>query len=373
MMRFEEKIPQETPKLTLEMLRKSIPEHLFHKSELRFMISLLKSLSLILFTIFLAFNLLPLTIWAIPLWIIYALICGTFATGLWVLGHECGHYAFSVQAWRNNFLGFLLHSSLLVPYFSWQHSHFVHHTRTNHLTEGEGYVPDTIESKSGKTKMKVREWIGTDAWAIKEIFSVLLLGWPAYMFFGKSGGPKRGPTSHVFVPNKLFPMNKLTKVLASDFGVLFVVYVLYLWAQKRNFIEVLALYIGPYIVVNAWLTGYTWLQHIDEDIPHYDEEGWDWLKGALSTIDRAYPEFINALHFDIGSTHVLHHLFSSVPHYHAREATRAIKKVLGVRYNFDGRDVWKAMWDVGKLGVLEKIDTGTWKHIKKYPFFEKKT
>jgi len=72
----------------------------------------------------------------------------------------------------------------------------------------------------------------------------------------------------------------------------------------------MALYVGPYLVINMYLTGYTWLHHTDEDVPHYDETTWDWLKGALCTIDRSYPEWLNALHFDIGSTHVAHHLFS---------------------------------------------------------------
>lgn len=39
--------------------------------------------------------------------------------------------------------------------------------------------------------------------------------------------------------------------------------------------------------------------------------------GALSTIDRNYPAWIDSLHFEIGTTHVLHHVFSELPHYNA--------------------------------------------------------
>lgn len=34
-------------------------------------------------------------------------------------------------------------------------------------------------------------------------------------------------------------------------------------------------------------------------------------------------------------THVVHHLVSSIPFYHAREATEAVKKVMGKHYHAD--------------------------------------
>jgi len=60
-------------------------------------------------------------------------------------------------------------------------------------------------------------------------------------------------------------------------------------------------------------------------VPHYDATAWTWLKGALGTIDRKYPDFIDALHHYIGTTHVLHHLFSDIPHYNAKEANIYLK------------------------------------------------
>ena len=53
-----------------------------------------------------------------------------------VVAHECGHGAFSNNLLVQDTVGYILHSALLVPYFSWQRSHAVHHSRTNHLEEG---------------------------------------------------------------------------------------------------------------------------------------------------------------------------------------------------------------------------------------------
>ncbi len=101
-------------------------------------------------------------------------------------------------------------------------------------------------------------------------------------------------------------------------------------------------YVGPYLVVNAWLVLITWLQHTHPNIPHYGADEFTFLKGALSTVDRPYPWLIDHLHHHIGTTHALHHINYSIPHYRAQEYTREIKKVLGAEYNFDNTPIWKA-------------------------------
>ena len=68
--------------------------------------------------------------------------------------------------------------------------------------------------------------------------------------------------------------------------------------------------------------------------------------GALSTVDRDYGRFLNAAHHHIADTHVLHHLFSQIPHYHAEEATAAIRPVLGEYYARDGgRGILRSIWE----------------------------
>ena len=100
----------------------------------------------------------------------------------------------------------------------------------------------------------------------------------------------------------------------------------------------------PYLVVNFWLVTITKLQHTHAELPHYTDTEWDWLRGALATVDRSYGALLNTLHHHIADTHVAHHLFSQMPHYHAQEATAALKPVLGEYYRSDDTFVLAALW-----------------------------
>ena len=46
----------------------------------------------------------------------------------------------------------------------------------------------------------------------------------------------------------------------------------------------------------------------------------------------------------IGDTHVLHHIFSAMPFYHAEEASAAMKPILGDYYRFDSTPIAQALW-----------------------------
>jgi omega-6 fatty acid desaturase (delta-12 desaturase) len=72
--------------------------------------------------------------------------------------------------------------------------------------------------------------------------------------------------------------------------------------------------------VNSWLVTITLLQHTHPKLPHYNDKEWDWMRGALATVDRSYG-FLDFFFHHIGDTHVAHHLFSAMPHYHAEEVS----------------------------------------------------
>lgn len=298
-------------------------------------------------------------------WSAYAFWMGTIMTGPWVLAHECGHGAFSPSQTWNDIVGFVLHQFLLVPYFAWQYTHAKHHRRTNHLLDGESHVPSTgVENGLGPNLERNtfyaawHEAMGDGAFAAFQIWSHLVLGWPLYLLglastgkLQQDGTPLAGgaimdhfrPNSPMFPPKMGFKivLSTVTEI-ASLVGL---VYAGCQWGHGT----VALWYGGPYLVVNAWLVLYTWLQHTDPSIPHYGEGEWTWVRGALSTIDRPYGIF-DFFHHQIGSTHVVHHLFHEMPWYNAHIATRHVKKFLEPKglYNYDPTPWVVAMWRIAR-------------------------
>jgi len=273
-------------------------------------------------------------------------------------------------------------------YFSWQRSHAVHHRYTNHMELGETHVPEAIvykQSNNNNNKnsvsfggslgarsffMKIMgKRFGLRAWGFLQGFFHLIVGWPAYLMVGATGGPDRGVTNHfvgepITAPKQrskeLFPGIWKKKVYQSDIGIIATISALITWTLKRGFGEAMALYGGPLLVVNAWLVLYTWLQHTDVDVPHFSHDNHNYVKGALHTIDRPYDKldpfgFIDFLHHKIGTTHVAHHFDCTIPHYNALKATNAIKEAFPEIYLYDPTPIPKALWRICKgCTVVEK-------------------
>ncbi len=133
-------------------------------------------------------TLIPLSAAAIPLWLLYGVITGTIAMGCWVIAHECGHHAFHPNRRIEGVVGFVLHSILLVPYYSWAHSHAVHHAHCNHLEQGETHVPPRATSPMGRTTEQLKQRLNPTVFGIISLFNHLVIGWQLYLFLGATGG-----------------------------------------------------------------------------------------------------------------------------------------------------------------------------------------
>lgn len=176
--------------------------------------------------------------------------------GLWVLAHECGHGAFSRNKTIQDTVGYVLHSLFLVPYYSWQRSHAVHHQYTNHMELGETHVPepasDSADSITTRSALmaSLGEENGIKVWGGLQAFLHLIIGWPAYLLIGATGGSARGMTNHYWPdplttpdqPKKeLFPGNWKAKVFKSDIGVAAVVAAVTAWALCNGLPQMMAL------------------------------------------------------------------------------------------------------------------------------------
>jgi omega-6 fatty acid desaturase (delta-12 desaturase) len=295
------------------------------------------------------------------LWCAYWVCQGCVCTGLWVIGHECGHRGFADSELVNDAVGLVVHSFLLVPYFSWQISHRRHHSNTGSVEHDEVFVPSVATSQqTAAARAKAAQhhdddghegFLGGLRSTLSRAFFIcvmLTLGWPAYLAANLSGNasydPRRwvnhfAPTSPIFEET---PQNAKLIVI-SDVALFAVFAVLYKWVQLTSLSYVIYVYFIPYLVVNFWLVLITYLQHTDLSLPHYTDGEWDWLRGALATVDRDYG-ILNLVFHHITDTHVVHHLFSPMPHYHAEEATKAVVQLLGPYYKFDRTPIHKALW-----------------------------
>jgi omega-6 fatty acid desaturase (delta-12 desaturase) len=117
----------------------------------------------------------------------------------------------------------------------------------------------------------------------------------------------------------------------------------------------------------------TYLQHTDPTLPHYDNESWNFTRGAAATIDREFGFIGRTLLHGIIETHVAHHYISTIPFYHADEATEAIKMVMGKHYRTEAHTgplgFLKAMWTSARTCQWVEPNEGAQGESKGVHFF----
>ncbi|EKG08028.1 fatty acid desaturase, putative [Trypanosoma cruzi] len=273
------------------------------------------------------------------LWAVFWFVQGLNGTALWVLAHECGHQAFSPMKGLNDAVGMILHSALLVPYHSWRITHGGHHKHTNHLTKDLVFVPE-------KRNSVVELVEDAPLVSLIQILLVFLFGWPAHLLFNASGQEFGRLACHFDPGAPFFRSEDRHDVVLSNFGIVSALFVIFSSVYRFGFTNVFYWYIVPYLWVNFWLVYITYLQHTDIRIPHYTHEHWTFVRGALAAVDRDYGFVLNTWFHHINDSHVVHHLFSKIPHYNAIQVTRKyIREILGATYITDERSLWKMLWE----------------------------
>ncbi|KAI9194983.1 hypothetical protein LWI28_010577 [Acer negundo] len=306
--------PSAPPPFKIGEIRAAIPNHCWVKNPWRSMSYVLRDLVVVSALIAAAvyFN-----TWVF--WPLYWVAQGTMFWAIFVLGHDCGHGSFSDSPKLNSIVGHILHSSILVPYNGWRISHRTHHQNHGNVENDESWVPlpEKIYNKLDPNTKKFRFTVPFPVFA-----------YPLYLWYRSPG--KEG--SHFNPYSSLFPANERKSVVTSTVCWILMAVSLVCLSFVFGPVQIFKIYGVPYLIFVMWLDFVTYLHHHghEQKLPWYRGKEWSYLRGGLTTVDRDYGWF-NNIHHDIG-THVIHHLFPQIPHYHLVEATRAAKPVLGKYY-----------------------------------------
>ncbi|OJJ35241.1 hypothetical protein ASPWEDRAFT_501628 [Aspergillus wentii DTO 134E9] len=366
------------PDFTIKQIRDAIPAHCYERSAVTSLYYVFRDISILAAVFYVYYNYVtPENIPSMParvaLWTLYTVVQGLVATGVWVLAHECGHQAFSPSKTLNDTVGWICHSALLVPYFSWKISHGKHHKATGNIARDMVFVPktrDQFATRVGKAVHELGELMEeTPILTALNLVLQQLFGWPMYLLTnvtghnnherqpegrgkGKSNG-YFGGVNHFNPGSPLYEAKDAKLIALSDLGLFITGSTLYYLGTNFGWMNLLVWYGIPYLWVNHWLVAITYLQHTDPTLAHYQPEAWNFARGAACTIDRDFG-FVgrNILH-GIIETHVLHHYVSTIPFYNADEASEAIKKVMGEHYKTDAQTGWtgffKALWNSSRV------------------------
>lgn len=266
------------PNFTIKQIRDAIPAHCFERSAARGLGYVVRDVAS-LATVFYLFHayVTPGNVPSAParavLWAVYTFVQGLFGTGLWVLAHECGHQSFSPSKTLNDTVGWICHSALLVPYFSWKISHGKHHKATGNLERDMVFVPKTREqyaSNIGYYAHEVSELMEeTPIITAGSMIAQQLAGWLLYLttnvtghdhherqIEGRGKGKKNGwgnGVNHFNPSSPLYEAKDGKLILLSDLGLAIAVGVLFVIGKSYGLANLAVWYILPYIWVNHWL------------------------------------------------------------------------------------------------------------------------
>ncbi|KAF9453348.1 delta-12 fatty acid desaturase [Macrolepiota fuliginosa MF-IS2] len=285
-------------------------------------------------------------------WGLYFHWQGIAFASLWCLGHEAGHGTLSDYSWVNTFFGFILHTFLLIPYFSWRSTHHAHHKATMSMERDENYVPRVRSDYKLPPQEKAREMDYEEIFEEMPLFTLgrmvlmQLLGMQSYLLRNSMGSPMYPPGANHFNPSSpLFKPHERRGIIASDIGLGSMFCLLAIFYNRVGFSNFVLLYVAPYILANHWIVMLTYLHHSDPTIPHYRSKEWTFLRGALATVDRPLLGWVGRyfLH-NVSHDHIAHHTNSSIPFYNLPQVTQIIKSVLGDDYNYDSTNTFRALY-----------------------------
>lgn len=290
--------------ITLAQVVQTIPKEAFEKNDrkaIKALIITFTSTALGMYLIHVSpFYLLPFA-WA---------FAGTAATGLFVIGHDCGHRSFMKSMFWNNLIGTICFAPLLYPFHAWRISHNTHHSHTNKLQIDTAWQP-------------VREKDYAENGPVNQLAQRLIRG-PLY-FLGSVG--------HLVYEHfdmSRFKGDEVEKVKESTYVITYFVLIFFpLVYAFSGFAGILKFWFVPWLVFHFWMSTFTLVHHTAPHIPFLEQAKWrDSVAQLQHTVHCRYPAWVDFLCHDI-SVHIPHHVSTAIPHYNLRFAHDSLKKNWG--------------------------------------------
>ena len=309
---------QEPPKLdcSLQDIIKTLPPECFEHNPLKAWSALIINLLLVVLGYFCIITapwfLLPVA------WI----FTGTALTGLFIIGHDCGHYSFAKKRWVNELVGHLLMLPVLYPFHNWRIQHNAHHKFTNKLGGGrwkqlQAMVQRKVDiawvpyRKEVWNLIKPRQRLKYRLFREKIWWLATVPGW-----------------WYEFNLQKFTLSEKEQRLvrLSRTVVIIFIAYVFFTLIISTGITGLIKFWLVPWLAFHFWLSTFTKIHHASPDIPWKSSENWNSTQAQLcGTVYCHYPRWVEFLCHDI-NVHIPHHLTTAIPHYNLRKAHQSLEQ-----------------------------------------------
>lgn len=249
---------------------------------------------------------------------------GTAWTGMFVVGHDCGHRSFSKNRLLEDIVGTLMFMPLIYPFEPWRIKHNVHHAHTNKLEDDTAWhpvMPDTAEGWNPVYRFVVQSFLGSPLKLWASIGHWLLWHFNLDLYTEKQ--------------------KPRVKVSLAAVGA-FVFLCLPALTAATGVAGLVKFWLVPWLGYHFWMSTFTVVHHTAPHIPFKPANEWNAAKAQLSgTVHCDYPKWVEVLCHDI-NVHVPHHVSSKIPWYNLRKATESLRQNWG-EYMTEARWNWRMM------------------------------
>jgi len=254
------------------------------------------------------------------------IFAGTTMTGMFVIGHDCGHLSFDKSHLVTDVVGIAMMSPLVYPFESWRIQHNLHHNNTNKLHIDNAWQPfqsDYFNSAPAWEQAIMRNIKGPFWWLASAGHQI------QKHFFLNQFTPEQQPKvkiSLAFVCAFAFTYFPLMWYFTGVWGIV-----------KFWFI--------PWIIFHFWMSTMTMIHHTLPHLPFLSEDKWSDAQARLGlTVHCEFPMWVEWMTHHI-NVHIPHHVSTAIPSYNLRYAHNILKKHFS-QYMNETIFSWKLLKDI---------------------------